>query len=298
VPAVPAAPATTTPSSDPATPSPSAAPAPAQALPGTAQPNPWGEELDDELKAFVGEKTPLQIAKELKGAQALIGKKAIGIPGKDATPEEHRAFHEARGVPPDPTGYDFTDVIDEIAQANPDWPRDEAREQQFRELAKSANLSNNEARELVRKQLAQELEGNKAAIAANRQANIATENMVAEQWGPDRAAKEAAANRFAHHLGIDGDVMEVFMKAASTKPEARFKLLSIMAEQGAMLEEGAGAGGFNPKPTGMTPEQAGQAKEQYLNTADNRAAFMDPTHKNHASVSNQVYQYAKIERGL
>ena len=283
---------------DPSTPSPSATPAVVPTVPGTDQPSPWGADLDPELKTFVGDKTPAQIAKELKGAQALLGKKAIGIPGKDATPEEHRAFHEARGVPADASGYDFSDVIAEIATANPDWPRDEAREQQFKELAKSANLSAGEAKELVRKQLSQELEANKAAIVASKQANTATETMIAEQWGANREAKTAAANRFAHHLGIDGDVMEVFMKAAGTKPEARFKLLELMAEQGASLEEGAGPGGFNPKPGGMSSEQAAAAKEQYLNTGDNRAAYMDPGHKNHEAVSKQVYLYAKAERGL
>lgn len=246
----------------------------------------------------MGEKTPAQIAKELQGAQALIGKKAIGIPGPNATPEEHRAFHEARGVPADASGYDFTDIIGEIAAANPDWPRDEAREQQFKELAKSANLSVGEAKELVRKQLSQELEAGKATIAANRQANTATETMISEQWGPNREAKTAAANRFAHHLGIDGDVMEVFMKAGGTKPEARFKLLNLMADQGANLEEGGGPGGYNPKPGGMTPEQATAAKEVYLNTGDNRDAYMNPGHKNHQLVTQQVTQYLKVERGL
>lgn len=284
---------------DPSTPSPSATPAVVPTTPGTDQPDPWAAaNLDADLLAFVKGKTPAQVAKELQGAQALIGKKAIGIPGPNATPEEHRAFHEARGVPPDASGYDFSDVIGEIAAANPDWPRDEAREQQFKELAKSANLSAGEAKELVRKQLGQELEANKQTIAANRQANTATETMIAETWGAEREAKTAAANRFAHHLGIDGDVMEVFMKAAGTKPEARFKLLNLMAEQGANLEEGAGPGGFNPKPGGMSKEQATQAKEQYLNTGDNREAYMNPGHANHQKVSQQVYEYAKVERGL
>lgn len=289
---------TTTLTQDPSTPSPSATPAAVPVVPGAETASPWGADLDPELKAFVGEKTPAQIAKELKGAQALLGKKSIGIPGKDATPEEHRAFHEARGVPADASGYDFTDVITEIATANPDWPRDEAREQQFKELANSANLSAGEAKELVRKELSRELEANKAAITAGKQANTATETMIAEKWGPNREANTAAANRFAHHLGIDGDVMEVFMKAAGTKPEARFKLLELMAEQGKGLEEGAGPGGYNPKPTGMSPEQATAAKEQFLNTGDNRTAYLDPGHKNHQQVSNQVYLYAKAERGL
>lgn len=289
---------TTTLVQDPTTPSPSATPVVVPAAPGADAVNPWGEDLDDELKAFAKDKTPAQVLKELKGAQALIGKKAIGIPGPNATPEEHRAFHEARGVPADASGYDLSDVIAEIATANPDWPRDEAREQQFKELAKSANLSVGEAKELVRKQLSQELEANKGQIVAQKQANTATETMIAENWGANREAKTAAANRFAHHLGIDGDVMEVFMKAAGTRPEARFKLLDLMAEQGKSLEEGAGPGGFNPKPGGMSSEQAAAAKEQFLNTGDNRNAYLDPGHKNHELVTKQVTQYLKVERGI
>lgn len=262
--------------------------------------DPWkGSELDDETKQFIGTKTPAQVARELRDAQRLIGKKTIGIPGKDSTPEEQRAFHQARGVPDSPEKYDLTATLDEIKAQMPEgFVYDEKREKQFREIAKAANLSNAEANEFAKRQVLAEFEQNKQQIIAQTQSNKQTEDLVAQNWGPDRQAKEQAANRFARHIGFDEDMLSVFMKAAGTKPEARFKLIDYFAEQGSLLKEGGGPGtmpGASPAAS-MSPEQAAIAKENFLNQGDNRAAYMDGSHPNHKAVTAQVTQYLMVGR--
>jgi hypothetical protein len=284
-------------------PAPSSTPAAQPTPPTTDAPaDPWAAyALDDDLKTFVGQRSPAEVAKELKNAQGLIGKKTIGIPGKDSTPEEQRAFHEARGVPKDEAGYDFGATIDElVANAPEGWQRDEKREAQFRTWARNSNLSNTEANNLLKQYFTSEFEGNRDAIKAASEATKTARNLMTERWGADAEGKTNAANRFARHVGLDDDAIEVFLSAAGTKPEARFKLIDYMANQGAMLEEGGGDGKAPMSPGGqqMTADQARVAKEQFLAQGDNQAAYMDSSHPRHGAVERQVTAYLKIERGI
>ena len=279
-------------------PAPNDPPAPA-ADPGAA--DPWAAfGLDDELKSFVGTKTPADIAKELKGAQALIGKKTIGVPGKDSTPEEQRAFHAARGVPETAEGYDFTATLDELMQNAPEgYKRDEAREAKFRTWARQSNLSNSEANAFIKQFFADEFTSNADTIRQQSEATTKAKGLIAEKWGPQAEAKTNAANRFARHIGLDQETIDVFLAVAGSKPEARFNLVNFFADQGAMLEEGGdGSAPIQPGAGAMSADQARIAKDQFLAQGDNMAAYMDSSHPRHAAVEKQVTIYAKIERGI
>lgn len=256
----------------------------AEAAPVVDAPKLWSDELDEETKAFVGDKTPAQIAKELKGAQALLGKKTIGIPDKDSTPEQWKSFHESRGVPKDEAGYDFKGTLDELMANAPEGiTLDPAREAEFRALAKSANLSNIEATELIKRTLTKEWEGNKTQLAAIATANKAAATLLDENWGAKKAEYEQDANVFARHIGLDGDTIDVFMKAAGTNPEARFKLVNFMREQGALLREGGNGGPvIDLGGEKLTPAQASEKWSAWLSVGDNQAAYLDPGHPKHA----------------
>jgi hypothetical protein len=294
-----------------ATPAPANPPAepPAPAEPPTPETPPaddkggadaWGE-LDSDTKAFIGDKTPAQVAKELMNAQALIGKKVIGIPGKDSTPEEQRAFHAARGVPEAPEGYDFKGTLDELKGKAPEgYQLDEAREASFRQMARNANLSNSEANNLIKHYFAEEFA--KGTDFAKQQADStkATQDLVAENWGAQRDKLFNQAERFARHVDLGEDAVNALMALPGVSPAARFKLANFMAEQGALLEEG---GDHKSAPNGggiaaMTPEAAKQAREAFLMQGDNRMAYMDSGHARHAEVSKHVGQLARRERGL
>lgn len=248
----------------------------------------------------MGEKTPAQVAKELREAQKLIGKKVIGIPGKDATPEEHRAYHTARGVPESADGYQFDDVLEELAAAAPEgFARDEAREKEFRELAKAANLSNAEARELIKRQLSTEFEKSKDTIKAHTEATTKAKALMVENWGPNVEGKTLAANKFVRQIGFDDDMLEAFMSVAGTKPEARFKLVDFFAQQGELLRENPGGGGGEIMAgDSLSPDQARIAKEQFLSQGDNRQAYTDSSHARHKAVTDQMTVFLKAERGV
>lgn len=268
---------------------------------GTQTPNPW-DGLDDDLKAFVGEKTPADVAKELQGAQTLLGKKTIGIPTAESTPEEWARFHEARGVPGSADKYDFTAVRDEALKDIPAdqreaaWDKDE--EQRFRELAKSSNLSQTEANELMKRELAFRMEKAKKEGEENAaQAKIAND-LVTEHWGNKTPEYTQDANNLFRHLGIGDDALAAIQKLDNVTGEARFKLIEMARIMGGNLREGGQPGrqGGGIPVTSMTAEQADAAKEEYLNTGDNRKAYMEPQHPRHKEVTNQVTEYLKITR--
>lgn len=289
----------TTPTSTPA-PTPDGNPPAPAPVPDASAPKLWGDDLDDETKAFVGDKTPAQVAKELKGAQALLGKKTIGIPDKDSTPEQWRAFHESRGVPKDEAGYDFKAALDDLMKDAPEGVTlDPAREAEFRALAKSANLSNTEATELIKRQLTKEWDANKTQLAEITTANKKAATLLDEAWGAKKDEYTQDANKFARHIGLTDDVLEVFMKAAGTKPEARFAFVNFMREQGALLREGGNGGPLvDVGAEALTPAQATEKKTAYLSQGDNQAAYLDPSHARHKQVSAQMTVYLKAERGI
>lgn len=306
-PSAPAAPAPSTPSPtipDPAgLPSPPASPIPADPLAPAAAVDPWAGVEDAELKAFVGTKTPADVAKELKAAQALIGKKAIGIPDANSTPEQQAAFHKARGVPETAEGYKFDDVIAEITKDLPAGliTADPEREKRFREFAKASNLAPGEARELIKRELSHEIETKKASAAASAQLQQQTSDLITQNWGPKKDEYTQDANNWMRHMGLGDDALAVVNGVLGTKPEARLKFLDVARQQGAALREGGQP--VEGMPNGgnvgnMSPQAAGQAKRDYLQQGDNQKAFMDPNHPNFKTVSDYVGKLARRERGL
>lgn len=295
----PATPPATPPADPPATP-------PAGQEPPKDPPaaSPWGE-MDDELKEFVGDKSPADVAKELKGAQTLLGKKQIGIPNEESTPVEWAKFHETRGVPGNAEGYDFSSVKDEVLKDIPEDQRegawDEGEEKRFRELAKAANLSKTEASELLKRELGYRMEAQGKVAKESADAAKAAQDMITENWGNRTEEYTQDANNFARHMGLGDDVIGAMQKLAGVNAEARFKLVDFMREQGALLREGGQPGktsGGAVPASGMSADQARQAKTQYLAQGDNQKAYMDPTHPNHQSVTDQVTQYLRAERGI
>jgi hypothetical protein len=303
-----AAPETPTPSSQqpPATPPASPTSPTPQVDPNAAPvvdpnaPKIWGEDLDDELKTFVGDKTPAQVAKELKGAQTLLGKKTIGIPTKDSTPEEWKAFHEARGVPKDEAGYDFKGTLEELMKDAPEGVTlSPEREAEFRALAKAANLDNGTANELIKRQLAKEWGSSKEALAQIATANKQAATMLDEKWGAKKDEYTQDANRFARHIGLDDTAIDAFMKVAGTKPEVRVNFVNFMREQGALLREGGDGGPIVPVGgEALTPAQATEKKQAFLSIGDNQEAYLDPAHPRHKTVYAAMQPLLKAERGI
>lgn len=266
--------------------------------------DPYSFADDDEgkkLREFVGNKTPAQIAKELMNAQALLGKKAIGIPGKDATPEEHRAFHKARGVPDDEAGYELAPVIEELKKEAPEgWNPSPELEASFRKAAKLSNLSTGEAKEFARHYLADQFEARKEFVASEVAATKEASALLAKEWGPDRTVGEANFARGMKVIGMPAEAVDVFLAAGGGNGAARFGLVNAIAEIGRRQLEGGpipgqGDGGQN---TAMTKEQAAAEEDRIKKDPELSAAFMDVSHPRHKEVTAEMTRLGKIKRGI
>lgn len=266
--------------------------------------DPYGftdSEDDKKLKAFVGEKTPAQVAKELMNAQALLGKKSVGIPGKDATPEEHRAFHKARGVPEDEKGYDFKGTVEELQKTAPEgWQLSESQEASFRKAAKLSNLSQGEANEFAKHYLADQFEARKELVANEVKAGKDASAILAKDWGPDRKPHEVNFDRGMRAIGLSGDSVDVFLAAFGGSGEARAGMVKAVAEIGRRQIEGgpipgAGDGG---QSTGMTKEQATAEIERIKADPELSKAFMNVDHARHKEISAEMARLGKVQKGI
>lgn len=264
--------------------------------------NPWdGADLDEDLKAFVGEKTPAEIARELKNAQALIGKKAIGIPGKDSTPEEHRAFHKARGVPETEEGYDLAPAITALQEKAPEgWEPSEPLTNAFRKAAKLSNMSNGEAQQFAQHFLAAQFEANTPLVQAHLTATKEAKALMTEHWGANPEPHNAAFDRGMRALGLESEGIDVFLNAYGGNGKARFNLVDKIAEIGRLQSEGGPipGGGINNAPTGMTPQQARQQIDTLLADPVNQEAYQDPMHARNKQITAEIVRLGKIERGV
>lgn len=303
-------PAPETPNSEPAAETPPAdttdKPAADPAADENAKADPWaGAELDDEVKAFIGDKTPAQVAKELHGAQKLLGKKSVGIPTKDSTPEEHRAFHKARGVPEDEAGYNLAPVIDELKKSMPEgWSPSEEMEGSFRRAAKLSNISQGEAAEFAKHWLSDQAKVRGETIAGEVKATKDVQAMVAKEFGaeesPERKAQEVAFARGMGNLGLSAHGVSAFVDAFGSNAEARFNLIKSVTEIGRRLGEGGHVpnGGSDPNASSMTPQQARAEMERIKSDPVLSAAYLDPSNPRHKEVYSEIGRLGKLERGI
>lgn len=258
-------------------------------------------ELDEETRKFVGDKTPAQVAKELQNAQKLLGKKSIGVPGKDSTPEEQRAFHKARGVPDDEKGYDLAPAIDALKAKAPDgWAPSPELEASFRKAARLSNMSQSEATEFAQHWLGEQFEQRKGFVDKQLGATKEAKAMLSAHTGPDRASFDANFARGMQSLGIDGASIDVFVDAFGGDGKARFAMAKAVAEIGRGFAEGGPVpgGGVQPGATTMTKEQARQEMNRIRTDPVLSVAYNDVNNPRFKEVEAEMTRLGKIERGV
>lgn len=264
--------------------------------------DPWKDaELDEETRKFVGDKTPAQIAKELLGAQKLLGKKSIGIPGKDATPEEHRAFHKARGVPEEAAGYDFADTLTALKETAPEgWALSEPMETAFRNAARLSNLSNGEANEFAKHFLGEQFKQREQFVSGQMQAVKDGKALMAKEWGADQTVNEANFARGMKAIGLEGEGVDVLLEAVAGSGAARFNAVNAIANIGRGFSEGGPVpGALNGDNNGaMTKQQARAEMERIKADPVLSDAYNDVNNPRHNEVTQTMTRLGKIERGI
>lgn len=250
-----------------------------------ASPDLWGE-IDEDLKGFIGEKTPAQVAQELRALNT--------PPGEGASDEEIAAYQRLRGIPEKPDGYELVRIRDELKIGEADW--DKAEADRFATWAKSAGLSKQEAQNFALTVIKERLEQSKSAQEAQKKIAQETESAIKSGWGGDFEKNTQSAQAFARHLGIDDDVLGIIARVSGNKPEAAYKVMDFMRRGGEMLAEGGQPNQFASsavKPENMSPEQARKAIDTLLSERDNRAAYLSRGHKNHKEIYDRMQPLLK-----
>lgn len=265
--------------------------------------DPWaGSELDEETRKFIGTKSPAEVAKELMNAQKLLGKKAVGIPGKDSTPEEQRAFHKARGVPDDENGYDLAPAIDELKKSAPaGWNPSPEAEAAFKKAARLSNLSQGEASQFAQVWLGEQFKAQETMVAAQLKASTDAKAIMAKEWGPDQTVNEANFARGMKAIGLDGAGVDVLLEAVAGSGAARFNAVNSIAEIGRRFQEGGPTPGLGNGLGGgasMTKEQARAEMERIKADPVLSAAYLNPIDPRNKEVTAEMTRLGKIERGI
>lgn len=259
------------------------------------------EDLDDELKAFIGNKTPEQIAKDAMNAQKLIGKKSVGIPGPNSTPEEQRAFHKARGVPDEATGYDLAPTLDKLKDNMPaGWAPDEKMETAFKEAARLSNMSQTEASRFAEVWLGKQFEMRKEVMETQVKASTEARALMSSTWGPNTEQETANFGRGMKAIGLDGAGVDVLLDALAGDGKARFGAVQAIANIGRNFAEDGPTPGLNPNRSGtaMSKEQARAEMERIKADPVLSDAWTNPVNARHGEIRAEMIRLGKIERGV
>lgn len=249
----------------------------------------------------MGEKSPAEVAKELQNAQKLLGKKSIGIPGKDSTPEEQRAFHKARGVPEDETGYDLAPAMEELKKIAPaGWEPAPELEASFRKAARLSNISNGEAAEFAKHYLGDQFKAREALVNAEIAATKEAKGLMATAWGADPKPHEANFARGMKAVGLGAESVDVFLASYGGSGAARFNLVNAIAEIGRNQREGGPIPGglANGGDAGMTKEQARAEMERIKSDPVLSRAYTEVNDPRHKEITGEMTRLGKIERGI
>lgn len=258
------------------------------------------ETRDAAKKMFPDIKDFKSLAKTAVHQQRLLGQPKVTLPGKDAKPEEVKAFMVKNfGVPEKPDGYKFEALkIPEGFNANGEEGLKVIREEikAFAPVFHDANLTEAQSTAVVNafyEHAQNQILGEKAK--ADAMATTSRQDLQRE-WGSDF---EARYNRAELALGTLGDAAFVdTIKAAGLHNNAGFiRFLSNAAE---LMREDRSTDGLSPGGFAAGPRQAQAEIDTLMADAEFYRAYKDVNHPQHTVNQERIrnlYQIKNGERG-
>lgn len=210
----------------------------------------------------------------------------VGLPGKDASSEDMKAFYRKIGAPDTPEGYEFS--FAEGVQV------DDKFTTFGRNAFHEAGLRPDQAQIIADKwnEFAAQLNGDKAK--ADAEANDAALTALEQKWGGSYEENVAAGKRVVNALGLSNEMLD---RLGGKMGDA--DVVELMA----MIGKKAGEGDFlssqqtaDPTtPEGMTPEDAQKAITRLQGDKDFQAKYTDRKHPEHKdAVSYMQRLFARI----
>jgi hypothetical protein len=219
----------------------------------------------------------LQLTKDYREVQAKLvipADRVLRLPADAADEAGWKAVYQKLGVPPDPSGYDFSTV------KRADGSDIDAGLATFmRETAAQLNIPKDAATQIAQRLIKREEDGKAAAAVAGGTALALAKQELATSWGANGEANRFAANRTAGMLGFD----QAFIDALPADKYVGFmqQMLDVSARTGEAPLLGNQGGGSGARPV-LTREGAmarlselGGDKAWYARFSDPR----DPGHK-------------------
>lgn len=242
----------------------------------------WQDKLPEEHKDLrltaAKYKTLPDLVKANREAVQMANSKLEGyikMPGKDAKPEEIRAYYDKLGVPADVKGYEFTKPADAELAKLYDAPEIE----EIRTVALAKGMTKDQAQSVVDLYVGKKAEAEKSFMAEGEKFIKEYQDKLTEVWGDKREANLLDAKRVAATIGgLDPNALDTY--------PAELTLFLAKIAQGGLV-----------KPDGLvTTEQLGNkikpsdlAYDIQTNPKNpDYAAYHDPGHIDHKRVFAHV----------
>lgn len=223
-----------------------------------------------EAKAY---KNPAQLAMAYSNLLKLQNgnDSVIAVPGKDATPEQIKAFNTKMGIPETADAYDFA------------FPQDAKVDDKT--VAFGKNLLHKLGVPATKAKDAGEMwnqfvqEQQTALQEQQNAANTEALTKLEQEWGADLQANKAAGQRALAALKLDDATMQAIEGAIGAAP-----IVKLLATLGRMSDEGgftSGGGGDPSVPENMSKEAAAAKIKELSGDAEFQKAYTDANHPNH-----------------
>lgn len=207
----------------------------------------------------------------------------IGVPGKDATPEQMSEFYGKLGRPDSPEGYDFK--FGEGVKV------DDGMLSFARSAFHEAGLTPQQAQLVADKWNEFAAKQNGDATTAMSEQNAAELKDLETRWAGDLEKNKAAGQRVVQSLGLKADLISKVENQIGSAA-----IVELLAAIGRKSDEGAftagNQGGDPDDPSQMTSQQAQTRIDALRGDADFQKKFNDaghPGHKDAVKLMERLY---------
>ncbi len=172
-----------------------------------AKPGDWPEDWRDRMagedkdmrKRLDRFKAPADVFKSYTELEAKFKKGPTAsdepMPDAEKDPEKAAEWRKARGIPPDPTGYDVPDAVKKLVT-----DEDKPRLATFTEHMHKANVPQQYVGPALEYYFQEQAQAAEAIAAADKADQSETEDLLREEWGPDFRPNAVIAKRFAEEV--------------------------------------------------------------------------------------------------
>ena len=159
------------------------------------------EEFGDFRSTLARYKNPVEVARALKHANVLVGKKGVIPPTADSTPEQIADYRKAMGVPE--TAQAYAEAVKPKVEVPPDVQWSDEISGQYFEIAHKHNIPPAAMQELAQMNVKQrefEVKAAMAQINERKQNHLQT---LRQTWGANFERNMDVVKRAAHRYEVD-----------------------------------------------------------------------------------------------